>query len=143
MSNLYPFAKLLWSLTGSGAGTTLSAAGNSGTWSGNEPGDLYPATANETAVDLRDSTDIALMVTVGAVTSSPTLVVSVNVFDDLGNSYATGLTTASITAAGGSVVAGGLHGASTAYLVLPRWAQVAWTCSGGSVTGCEIALFGR
>lgn len=143
MSNLYPFAKVLWSLTSSGAGTTLSAGGNSGAWAGNGAGDLYPQVSAETAIDLRDSTDVVLMVNVGGVTSSPTLVVTVNVFDDLGNSYSTGLASGNITGTGSKMVPGGLHGASTAYLVLPRWAQVAWTISGGTVTGTEIALFGR
>lgn len=143
MSNLYPFAKVLWSLPGSGAGTTLSAAGNSGGWAGNGPGDLYPAVSAETPIDLRDAADVVLMVSVGGVTSSPTLVVAVNVFDDLGNAYATSLTSGNLTGTGTSMVPGGLHGASTAYLVLPRWAQVAWTISGGTVTGAQIALFGR
>lgn len=56
MSNLYPFAKLLWSLTASGGGTTLSAAGNSGNWAGNGPGHLFPQVSAETPIDLRDST---------------------------------------------------------------------------------------
>jgi hypothetical protein len=143
MSNLYPFAKLLWSLTAAGSGTTLSAAGNSGNWAGNGAGDLYPAVSAETAIDLRDSADVALMVTVGGVTGTPALIVSLDIFDDLGNAFAGVLSTTSLAAAGSETVAGGLHGGSS-YLVLPRWARVSWAgLTSASVTGTEIALYGR
>jgi hypothetical protein len=136
MSNLYPRAKLIWSLANSGYGTTIAAAGNSGAWSS--------ATPNaETLIDLRDVCDLALMVSVTAVTSSPTVVATLNVFDDAGNAYATTLTSGNITALGAKLVCGGLHGPTTSYLVLPAWGQMAWTCSGGTTTGTEIALYAR
>jgi hypothetical protein len=130
-------ARLIWSLTASGL-TTISAAGNSGAWTA--PANGWQAAS---AIDLRDVTDVSLMVSVTAVTSSPSLTVSLNVFDDLGNSYAAGLTTAAIIAPGTAIVSGGLHGLTGKQLVLPMWGQVAWTCTGGSVTGTEIALYGR
>lgn len=145
MSNLYPRSKLLWSLTASGLGTTISAAGNSGSWAGNGPGDILPQADFMTAVDLRDIQDIALMVYVGAVTSSPTMKVGLDLYDDLGNLYADVLQTAAITGTGTTILPGGLHGySSTTYLVLTQWARVNWSAvSGGTFTGVEIALFGR
>jgi len=145
MSNLYPFARTLWSLTAAGAGTTLSAAGNSGNWAGTGAGDIYPQVTAETAIDLRDTADVVLMVTVAGVTGTPALVVSLDVFDDLGNAFPAVLSTASLAAAGSKLVAGGLHGpAAGTYLVLPRWARVSWAgLTSASVTGCEIALTGR
>jgi hypothetical protein len=145
VSNLYPRARLLWSLTASGPGTTISAAGNSGSWAGNGPGAILPQTNFETAVDLRDVCDVALMVSAGAVTSSPTMKVGLDVYDAAGNLYANILQTAAITAAGATILAGGLHGyGSGTYLVLPSWGRVNWSAvSGGTFTGVEIALFGR
>lgn len=145
MSNLYPFAKLLWSLTASGDGTTLTAAGNSGNWAGLGPGHLFPQVSAETPIDLRDAADVVLMVTVGGVTGTPAFVVSLDIFDDLGNAFAGVLSTASLAAAGSKTIAGGLHGGSaSSYLVLPRWARVSWTgLTSASVTGTQIALFGR
>lgn len=145
MSNLYPFAKLLWSLTASGDGTTISAAGNSGSWAGNGPGDLYPQVSAETAVDLRDAADVVLMVTVGGVTGTPAFVVNLDCYDDQGNLFPAMLSTASLAAAGSKTAAGGLHGGSaSSYLVLPRWGRVSWSgLTSASVTGAQIALFGR
>jgi hypothetical protein len=145
MSNLYPFSKLLWSLTGTKAGTTLSAAGTSGNWAGNGPGDLYPQVTAETPIDLRDATDVVLMVAVGGVTGTPAFVVSLDIYDDQGNVFVGVLSTASLAAAGSKTIAGGLHGGSaSSYLVLPRWARVSWTgLTSASVTGTQIALYGR
>lgn len=140
MATLYaPSARLIWSLTASGL-TAISAAGNSGAWSA--PADGWQAAS---AVDLRDVTDVSLMVSVGAVTGSPSLTVTLNVFDDQGDSYTTGIATSAITAPGTAIVSGGLHGLTGKQLALPAWAQVAWTQTGGgaSVTGTEIALYGR
>ena len=81
MSSLYPVGRVLWSLTASGLGTTISAAGNSGSWAGNGPGDLLPAVNFETPVNLRDVNDVALMISVGAVTSSPTMKVGLDFYD--------------------------------------------------------------
>lgn len=132
-------ARLLWSLAASGLGTTISAAGNSGSYS------WPPAASNpRSAIDLRQVTDVALYITVAGVTSTPSLNVYLDTYDDLGNLFAQQLkTAAAITAAGSTVLAGGMHGPSSAYLILPEWARVSWTCSGGSATGCEIALYGR
>jgi hypothetical protein len=145
VSNLYPRSRLLWSLTASGLGTTISAAGNSGGWAGNGAGAILPQADFETPVDLRDIQDVALMISVGAVTSSPTMKIGLDVYDDLGNLYANVLQTAAITAAGTTILAGGLHGYSSAtYLVLPMWGRVNWSAvSGGTFTGVEIALYGR
>lgn len=145
MSNLYPRARLLWSLTAAGNGITLSAAGNSGSWAGNGPGDWPPAANAETPVDLRDVTDVALYVTVGGVTGTPAFVVSLDGYDDLGNAFTGLLSTASLAAAGSKTAAGGLHGGSaSSYLVLPMWGRVSWSgLTSASVTGTEIALFGR
>lgn len=145
MSNLYPRSRVLWSLAASGPGTTISAAGNSGGWAGTGPGDILPQNDFETSVDLRDICDVALMVYVGGVTSSPTMKVGLDVYDDLGNLYANVLQTAAITGTGTTILPGGLHGYSGAtYLVLPSWGRVNWSAvSGGTFTGCEIVLFGR
>lgn len=141
MATLYaPSARLIWSLASSGIGTTISAAGNSGPWSNSAP------TQNAlSAVDLRDVTDVTLMVSVGSITGSPSLTVLLTVFDDLGNLFTTSITTSAITAAGNSLVSGGLHGLTGKQLVLPAWGQVSWTQTGGasSVTGTEISLWGR
>jgi hypothetical protein len=149
MGNLQPRAKLIWSLTASGKGTTLSAGGNSGSWAGSGPGDWPPALNAETPVDLREITDVVLMVSVGAIASSPSLQVGLDVYDNLGNLFANVLQTAAITSAVNTVpvLAGGLHGGyngtASSYLVLPEWGRVSWTLSGGSMTGVQIALYGR
>ncbi len=135
-----PTARLIWSLTDSGLGTTITTAGNSGAWSG-----TGAAFAALTPVDLRDATDVALMVTVGGITGTPAFTVLLNVFDDLGNAYASGITTTSIATASSALISGGMHGLTGKQLILPAWGQVAWTQTGGgaSVTGVEIALYGR
>ena len=145
MSNLYPYGKLLWSLTASGSGTTLAAAGNSGSWAGTGAGHWPPAVSAETPVELRDVTDVVLMVTVGGVTGTPALVVSLDVYDDLGTLFPAVLSTASLAAAGQETVTGGLHGGSAGtYLVLPHWGRVSWAgLTSASVTGTQIALYGR
>jgi hypothetical protein len=145
MGNLQPRSKLIWSLAASGEGTTLSAAGNSGSWAGNGPGDWPPAVNAETPVDLREITDVVLMVTVGGVTGAPAFVVSLDLYDNLGNLFAAVLSTASLAAAGSKTVTGGLHGGSaSSYLVLPEWGRVSWSgLTSDSVTGTQIALYGR
>lgn len=146
MSNLYPRARLIWSLAASGLSTTISAAGNSGAWGGSGSGDWPPLVSAETPVDLRDINDLALLVSVGGITGTPAFTVTLNVFDDEGNSYTTTLTSGSIATAKTVAAYAGLHGAGASnYLVLPQWGQVAWTQTGSSasVTGTEIALYGR
>lgn len=138
MSNLYPRAKLIWSLSGSGIGTTLAAGGNSGGWSNANPN-------AESAVDLRDVTDVMLMVSVGGVTGTPAFVAQLDLFDDLGNLYAGLIATTALAAAGVKTAAGGINGPTTGtYLVFPSWGRVSWSgLSSTSVTGTEIALYGR
>jgi hypothetical protein len=146
VSNLYPRSKVLWSLAASGLGTTISGAGNSGDWAGNGPGDILPQADFETPVDLRDIQDVALFVNVGGITGTPAFTVTLNVFDDLGNAYATSLTSGSIATARTVAAYAGLHGAGASeYLVPPSWGQVAWTQTGAgaSVTGVQIELCGR
>ena len=145
MSNLYPRSRVLWSLAPSGQGTTISAAGNSGGWQGYTPGDDVPQVDFESSIDLRDIQDVALFVSVGGVTSSPAFLVQLDVFDDAGAMYSQVLKTASLTAPGNAApVYAGMHGGSaSSYLVLPSWARVSWTCTGGTVTGTSIFLYGR
>jgi hypothetical protein len=145
MSNLYPRSKIIWSLAASGLGTTISGSGNSGNWAGAGPGDILPLTDFETAVDLRDIQDVALFVNVGGTTSSPAFLVQLDVYDDAGNLYLQVLKTASLSATGSAApVYAGLHGGSaSSYLVLPSWGRVSWTCTGGTVTGTSILLYGR
>lgn len=144
MGNLQPRAKLIWSLAANGP-TTLAAAGNSGSWAGNGPGDWPPIVNAETPIDLREITDVVLMVSVGGVTGTPAFVVSLDLYDNLGNLYAAALSTTSLAAAGVQSVAGGLHGGSaSSYLVLPEWGRVSWSgLTSDSVTGTQIALYGR
>jgi hypothetical protein len=145
MSNLYPRSKILWSLASSGLSTTISAAGNSGDWEGTGAGDILPETDFETAVDLRDIQDVALFVNVGGITSSPAFQVQLDLYDDAGSVYLQVLKTASLSGSGSAApVYGGLHGGSaSSYLVLPSWGRVSWTCTGGTVTGTSILLYGR
>lgn len=145
MSNLYPRSRVLWSLAASGKGTTISGSGNSGGWQGYTPGDDVPQVDFESSVDLRDIQDIALLVNVGGITSTPAFQVQLDVFDDAGNMYAQVLKTASLSAAGAAApVYAGLHGgAASSYLVLPSWGRLSWTCTGGTVTGTSIFLYGR
>ena len=143
-------ARLIWSLSNSGLGTTISAAGNSGAWQA--PG-VPPWTPNAlTPIDLRYVEDVWMTVattTIGG-TGSPSLTLSLNVFDDKGhlfNAYAFssgGILTASVLTAQVSL---GKHGsAASAYIVFPEWGQVSWTI-GGTATptfpGTEISLYGR
>jgi hypothetical protein len=145
MSNQYPYSKVLWSLAASGLGTTISGSGNSGTWGGAGSGDWPPLVSAETPVDLRNVQDVALLVYVGAVTSSPSFLVQLDVYDDAGNLYVQLIKTATLAGAGAAApVYGGLHGgAASSYLVFPRWGRVSWTCTGGTVTGVSIFLYGR
>lgn len=145
MSNLYPRSRILWSLAPSGRGTTISGAGNSGGWQGYTPGGDVPQLDFESSVDLRDIQDVGLLVNVGGVTGTPAFLVQMDVFDDAGNLYAQVLKTASLSAPGSAApVWAGLHGgAASSYLVLPSWGRVSWTCTGGTVTGASIFLYGR
>lgn len=145
MSNYDPGAKILWSLAASGLGTTISASGNSGGWQGNGPGDILPQPDFESNIRLRDVLDVGLYVAVGGITSAPAFQVQLDVFDDAGNIYLQLLKTASLSAAGSAApVSAGLHGGSaSSYLLLPQWGRLSWTCTGGTVTGVSIFLYGR
>jgi hypothetical protein len=141
----YPFPRILWSLAASGTGTTISGAGNSGGWAGLGPGDILPEVDFESAVPLRDVQDVGLFVNVGAVTGSPAFLVQLDLFDDAGNLYLQVMKTASLSAAGSAApVYAGLHGgAASSYLMPTNWGRVSWTCTGGTVTGTSITLYGR
>lgn len=133
-------ARLIWSLANSGLGDAISAGGNSGT---------YTATAQNarTPVDLRRADDLELMVYVTGKTSTPSLMVGIGIYDDQGNLYqpaAFQLTPTLTSVPVGSLLAIGRHaGAAGTYVALPDWGQVYWTCSGGTVTGVEIAVYVR
>lgn len=132
--------RLIWSLAASGAGTTIAAAGNSGGWSN--------ANVNaETLLDLRWTNDVVIMVSATAIVSSPTLTVSLDGYDDLGGLFAGLVKATALTAAGSvgaQIASGGSHApTATSYVVLPSWGRISWTCTGGSTTGTEIAVYGR
>lgn len=130
--------RLIWSLAASGLGTTIGAAGNSGGWSN--------ANVNaESALDLRWTHDLTIMAACTAIVSTPTLSVFLDLFDDQGNLFATVGTGPVVTAANaGKIVSFGAHApTATTYLVLPSWGRISWTCTGGSTTGTEIAVYAR
>lgn len=129
MSNHQPVAKILWTNSAAGVGTTLTATGDSGA----------------KLISLRDVTDLVLSVTIGAPTGTgPTLLVQVDMQDACGNWITQVLKTSSLNAAGTVVVYGGLH--SSPGVVLTGLARVAWTV-GGTATptfpGVGISLMGR
>jgi len=137
---------LLWSLTSQSlaTGTTISAAGNSGPYNGLTPN-------NSTTVDLRHSDDYWLSATAAGGAGS-NLKVQLNLFDDQGNifqfiSSATPLLGVTVASAPGQAIAfAGRHGGGSTgsnYLVPSPWGQVAWTIGSGSMTGVNIALYGR
>ena len=138
--------RLIWSLSSSGIGTTIAASGNSGAYQTTGPPPWTPDYLS--AIDLRYVEDILLTVIATAIVSAPTLTVTLNAFDDLGNTFKIA-SAAAVTAAGGAAngattLSIGKHGGSaTSYVVFPSWAQIAWTCTGGSTTGTEISLWGR
>ena len=129
--------RLLWSLTNSGLGTSITGSGNSGSWSSSQ-------VDAETLVDLRWSDDVILMASAASITSSPTLSVFLDFYDDQGNLYAGAGTGPVLTAVSAKQVSFGSHApTSAAYMVLPSWGRVSWTCTGGSISGAEIAIYGR
>jgi hypothetical protein len=146
-SRFGPSSRLIWSLAGSGLGTTIAAPGNSGPWAAPGPPPWSPNSV--TPVDLRDVEDVWLTVMATAVAgTTPSLTVSLNAFDDTGNAWplaaAAAVTAAGI--AGGKSVTVGKHGASAgSYVIFPSWGQVAWaiTGAGASFTGVDIGLWAR
>lgn len=133
-------AKILWRLSSSGAGTTLTANGNSGGYTATNINGV-------TVVDLRRVTDVALMVYVGgAVFAGSSLVVNLDIYDAAGNLFPAVMSTAAITAiATGKVAYGGLFSGGTSQIVYPEWGRVSWAVTGAtpSLAGVEISLFGR
>lgn len=140
MSTFYaPTSRLIWSLTNSGDGTTITASGDSGGFT--------PGVNLASAVDLREITDVWLSVFVAGTVSggAPSLVANLDVFDDQGNLFAAVLSTIAITSGtgAGQYICGGLHTGGAKSLVLPSWGRVSWTVGTGSFPKTEIALFGR
>lgn len=140
MGNYDGRARLLWRQSTSGDGTTLTASGNSGGYSA--------SAALASAVDLRWTTDLALMVYVaGAVSgTNPSLVVNLNTYDASGNLFSPVMATAAITgSASGKVAYGGLYSGGANQIVFPEWGQIAWVLTGTnpSFAGVEISLYGR
>lgn len=137
-------AKLLWSLSGAGISSTISAAGNSGGW-----GDTATAPYPSSAIAMAPASDFQLMVYVAGKTSNPTFAVQLGYYDGQGNLFAptslnlaVTVTSTPTTAALNAGVRAG-SGGSNSYFVFPAWGQVSWTCTGGTVTGTEIQLWGR
>lgn len=139
MSDVDDRAKLLWRLSGSGLGTTLTASGNSGGFT--------PGVNVASAIDLRRVTDLALMVyCAGSVAgTTPALVASLGIYDAAGNLFPSVLSTASLSATGGKAAYGGLFTGGTSQIVFPEWGQIAWAITGTtpSFVGVEISLYGR
>jgi hypothetical protein len=136
-----PTTRLIWSLAASGKGTTLATgSGNSGGWSS---ADLD----RQSAVDLRQVTDITLLVFTGTPNGSPSLAVALDLFDSLGHLIPAVVQTTAITAAGAAApVSCGLNGPTIGtYLALPQWGRLSWTVTGAgaSFPGCEISVYGR
>jgi hypothetical protein len=135
--NYQPRSKLLWNLAGSGEGNTLTG-----------PGDSTTGAGPNSFIDIGDVTDLALVVVVGAPSgTTPTLMVQVDMQDAYGN-WIPGVVKlpANVTAAGTTVVYGGLHGGSaTAYAVLTGKARVSWVVGGtaGPSFPAQISLYGR
>ena len=140
MGNYDSRSRLLWRLSQSGAGTTLTGNSNSGAYT--------PSQINAvTAVDLRFTTDLALMVYVGgAVFAGSSLVVNLDVYDSAGNLFPAVMATAAITAtATGKVAYGGLFSGGASQIVYPDWGRISWAITGStpSLAGVEISLYGR
>ena len=132
--------RLIWSLAASGLGTTLSASGNSGGWSN--------VNVNaESLLDLRWTDDLSIMVSAAAIVSTPTLTVALDGYDDQGNLFPGLVKVTALTAAGSAatqIASGGSHAPTAGtYIVFPSWGRISWTCTGGSTTGTEIAVYAR
>ena len=136
-------AKLLWSLSGAGISSTISAAGNSGGY-----GDTATAPYSSSAVVLSPASDVQLTVYVAGKTSNPTFAVQLGYYDNQGNLFAPTSLNLSVSVSSvpaTAVLNAGVRAGSggTSYFVFPAYGQVSWTCTGGSVTGVEIELWGR
>lgn len=135
MSGAYnPVARTLWTLSGSGLGTTLTASANSGPISVGSVADLW----------------LAVAVTGTPTGTSPTLDVALDVQDPDGNWYPAVAKIGQLTTTAGRGTAyAGLHmpnvTSTSAALVLPQWCRVAWTLGGTTpgYPGASISLVGR
>lgn len=134
----------LWSLSGSGLGSTISGAGNSG-----GDVDTAPADFMSSAVSLDPCSDFQLMVYVTGKTLTPTFAVQLGYFDNLGHLFTPSslnlpvtVTSVPATAFLNAGVRAG-SGGSSVYFAFPNWGQVSWTCTGGTVTGVELELWGK
>lgn len=128
--------RLIWGLTSSGIGTTITTSGNSGSYTATNQN-------NRTAVDLRRVDDVWLSVSAaGGAGSAATI--QLDGYDDQGNLFAQLLKATLASAPGTAVAFAGRHGGggSNTYLVLPEWGRISWALT-GSMTGVEIALYGR
>ena len=131
---------LIWSLTSSGIGTTITTSGNSGAYTASNLN-------ARTAVDLRygwaDDIWLSVFATAGTGTS---LIAQLDSYDDQGNLFTGTLVATTVASAPGkAVVYGGRHsGGAVAgtYFVLPEWGRISWALT-GTMTGVEIALYGR
>jgi hypothetical protein len=139
-------AKLLWSLSGSGLGTTITGAGNSGGFT-----DVPPAPFPSSPIGLGPASDFQLMVYVTGKTSTPTFAVQLAYYDSLGNLFtpASLLLPIPVTAVPGTPAQVTLNtgvragGGTSVYFVFPQYGQISWTCTAGTVSGVEIELWGR
>ena len=129
--------RLIWSLSGSGLGTTIAGAGNSGAWSS-------ASLNSETLLDLRWVDDLLITAYAGSITSTPSMAVWLDFYDDLGNLIPKQVTVPPVIAATTpQTISAGRHGPATQYLVFPAWGRIQWTCTGGTTVGTEIAVYGR
>jgi hypothetical protein len=140
--------RLIWSLSGSGLGTTITAAGNSGAWVASST--TPPYSYGRSALDLQRTSDVLITVIAASVTgTTPSLTVTLGGFDDQGNLFSSLLAVPALTAsgtAGAKSFSGGRHGASGgSYTVFPLYGQIAWTVSGAGATftGTEICVFAQ
>jgi hypothetical protein len=135
--------KLVWSLSNSGLGTTISGAGNSGPWL--PPGNPPPYSYGRSAIDLQRTSDV--LITAFCAGAGTSLNVVLNGFDDQGNLFGPLLTLTALTASGSAgmkFISGGRHGAggTNSYVVFPLFGQIAWTVT-GTFTGVEICVFSQ
>lgn len=132
--------RLIWSLTASGLGTAITTSGNSGGW---QTGQVTQSAV--TPVDLRRVDDVWLSA-FAAGGDGTSLTVYLDAYDDQGNLWTgtTALLSVTLSAAPGQKAAfGGRHGGgSGSYFVAPEWGRVSWALT-GTMTGVEIALYGR
>jgi hypothetical protein len=130
-------ARLIWSLTSNLPATSITTSGNSGAYTATPlPG------VPRTAVDLRRVDDLWLSVNAAA-GSGTTATVQLDGYDSQGNLFAQLLKVTLASSPGQAVAYAGRHGSGAAtFLVLPEYGRISWTLT-GTMTGVEIALYGR